>query len=132
MEHKVITRQAAEEISAGIPTGVKESRLLSGSWDGPYAIAVVVADNIKPKAEIHKSTADVWCVLSGKGKMILGGKLVEPEFISEIELTSDSIEGGEEIQVAEGDVIDIPPGVAHQFDARGGRLELLILKIRMS
>ena len=37
--------------------------------------------------------------------------------------------GGESFLAKEGDVVDIPPGVPHQIDVRGGRMETIIVKI---
>lgn len=89
----------------------------------------MVMDNVMPDAEIHESKRDLWYVISGKGIFILGGELVDKKNNGGGELTGSSIEGGELFAVVAGDVIDIPAGVSHQIDARGERLEMLIVKI---
>lgn len=129
MTHVMIKKNQVAKAAETIGHGIKKSVLLSGAWDGNYAVAVVVVDGIKPKAEVHEHAADVWRVEKGKGKFIIGGSLVLLETIREGELAADVIEGGVVFDVEEGDVIDIPPGIPHQIDATGTRLELLIVKI---
>ncbi len=129
MNAKVIRKDEIVHAGASVEQNVKKAVLLSGDWDGKYAVAVVVVDCSKPKAEVHEHAADVWRVMKGSGKFILGGEMQNPEKIREGEWTADEISGGEIVEVGEGDLIDIPAGVPHQIDARGGRLELQIVKI---
>ena len=129
MEYKVIGNKEIENALSTIGRDIKKSSLLSGNWSEPYALAIMVMDNVKPDAEVHESKRDLWYVVSGKGIFILGGTLVDRKDKGEGELTGSSIEGGEIFEVGGGDVIDIPAGVAHQIDARGERLEMLIVKI---
>lgn len=129
MKWKSVHSEEIERAALGIEPDIKKSVLLSGSWDGNYAVAVVVVDHVKPKAEVHEKATDIWRVLKGKGKFVLGGKLVSPEMVRAGEFVADMIEGGEIIEVSEGDVIDIPSGVPHQINPEGARLELLIIKI---
>lgn len=131
MNYKIINKQEILKIVEGLGKNLKKSVLLSGSWEGPYAIASVVFDNIMPKAELHERAVDVWHVLKGSGKFILGGQLNNPEKIAENEFTGDSIQEGEEFIVRAGDIIDIPAGIAHQVDAGGTRLETIIVKIKL-
>lgn len=124
-----MTNKEAAEIELAAGSRAKTVKLLSGSWDGPYAVASVVLDDVLPDAEMHEHAADIWFVRKGSAKFILGGELKNPVSLRKGEKTAASIAGGKEQEVAEGDVIDIPPGVPHQIDARGRRIELLIVKI---
>ncbi len=131
---KTLTSQKIKEVCRSLIGAGKHVILLSGDWKGPYAVAVVVIDDIKASAEVHKTSADVWQVIDGNATFILGGSLLMPtekisgELIEET-IIADTITGGEPIKIFPGDVIDVPPGVPHQIDARGGRVELLINKI---
>ena len=89
----------------------------------------MVFDNVMADAELHEGEDEIWIVKKGSAKFILGGELKNPVSLRTGEKTAASIAGGKEQEVAEGDVIDIPPGVPHQIDARGGRIELLIVKV---
>lgn len=131
MTHTVITSDAIAKATDGIGQNIKKSALLSGAWDGKYAVATVVIDGVKPKAEVHKNAADIWRVLKGRGQFILGGALKNEEQVTEQEFVAETITGGEMFGVSEGDMIDIPAGIPHQIDPQGGRLELLIVKINL-
>ena len=124
-----MTNKEAAEIELAATPRAKTVKLLSGVWDGPYAVASVVFDNVMADAELHERAADIWIVQKGSAKFILGGELKNPVSWRTGEKTSASIAGGKEQEVAEGDVIDIPPGIPHQIDARGRRIELLIVKV---
>jgi len=129
MSYKIVTNKEAAEIELAATPRAKTVKLLSGVWDGPYAVASVVFDNVMADAELHERAADIWIVQKGSAKFILGGELKNPVSLRTGEKTSASIAGGKEQEVAEGDVIDIPPGIPHQIDARGRRIELLIVKV---
>lgn len=129
MEYKIITNGSLVEAAGGIEQSVKKAVLFSGAWDGKYAVATVVIDGLKPKAEVHNNAADIWRVLKGRGKFIMGGELEDAEEIMPGEFSADSIVGWKAHEVSEGDVIDVPPGVPHQIDPQGGRIVLLIIKI---
>lgn len=131
MTYKVIKQKQISDISDKSKGENKSVSLLSGSWAGRYAIASIVFDNIMPKAEVHEKTVDVWYILKGGGKFILGGQLKNSQKIAKNELTGDSIQKGEEFIVEAGDIIDIPVGIAHQVDARGTRLKTIIVKIKI-
>ena len=131
MNAKIIRKDEVSQAGASVERNVKKAVLFSGAWDGTYAVAVVVVDGIKPKAEVHERAADVWRVMKGSGKFILGGAMQNAEKIREGEWTADEISGGEIGEVGEGDLIDIPAGVPHQIDAVGTRLELQIVKINI-
>src|SRR3989344_7192827 len=129
MDYKVLNQDQAKNAFGQIGKDIKKAILQSGGWSGSYALATMVMDNVKPDAEIHESKRDLWYVVSGKGIFILGGTLVDKKDKGKGELTGSSIERGEIFEVGAGDVIDIPAGVPHQIDARGERLEMLIVKI---
>ena len=126
---RVITKDYIQNAAQEAGRGIKKVELLSGAWDGPYAVASVVIDDVRPDAEVHEHAADVWHVLKGSGKFILGGKLENAKEVRAGEFTASSIRGGIEYEVTDGDVVDIPAGVPHQIDAAGSRLEMLIIKI---
>lgn len=130
MNYSVITSDAALNAASAVGKNEKKSVVLASAWDKPYTIASLVVDGIQPPAEVHEHDIDVFRVIGGKGAFILGGTLVNQKDNGGGEWVGDSIEGGERHEVSVGDIIDIPPGVPHQFDVSGGRMELVIVKIR--
>lgn len=129
MKYKIISNKENTETAFVAIKGAKTVKLLSGAWNGPYAVASVVLDDVLPDAEVHEHAADIWFVQKGGAKFILGGELPDKKMLRAGEWSAPSIVGGEIRDVSEGDLIDIPPGVAHQIDARGTRIELLIVKV---
>ena len=67
------------------------------------------------QAEIHTKDADVIYVLQGSATFITGGEAVDAKTTAPDELRGSSIRNGQTRQIAKGDVIIVPHGVAHQF-----------------
>ena len=67
------------------------------------------------QAEVHSHDTDIFYVLKGSADLIVGGKVSEPQQLSEGEIRGASIEGGEPRVIASGDVVVIPRGVPHWF-----------------
>ena len=65
--------------------------------------------------EYHERVVDVMHVIRGTATVVTGGTLVEPREVAAGELRAGSVEGGTTHELAEGDVLAIPNGVAHQF-----------------
>jgi glc operon protein GlcG len=66
-------------------------------------------------AEIHTQDADIVYVLDGTATLVTGGTAVDVKTIEPGELRGESIQGGDERQLKEGDVIIVPAGVPHWF-----------------
>ena len=128
---KVTKKEEIQELAESLPPNDKISKLINGDLGGNYATAVVVIDNVKGKGEVHEKMRDVWYIISGNGKFNLGGEMENPQPSSKKpgEWSCKSLNGAETISVGPGDVIDIPPGVPHQIDAIGNRLEIFLVKV---
>jgi len=66
-------------------------------------------------AEIHINDADVVRVLRGTAALVTGGRATGLKQTGPDEFRGDAIEGGEEREIREGDVIVIPAGTPHWF-----------------
>jgi mannose-6-phosphate isomerase-like protein (cupin superfamily) len=64
--------------------------------------------------ELHKAETDVFMVQSGGGILQVGGEIVDRKD-SPNGATGTSIRGGEKHMMTVGDVINIPPNVAHTW-----------------
>ena len=92
----------------------KGSVLFDGSDGRNYMVHASRRE--KPgQAEVHTKDADVIYVLDGKATFVTGGEAVDAKTIAPDELRGSSIRNGETRQIAKGDVIIVPHGVAHQF-----------------
>jgi uncharacterized protein GlcG (DUF336 family) len=67
------------------------------------------------EVEYHEAVVDVMHVVQGNARVVTGGAMVDPREVAPGELRADSIEGGTEHALSEGDVLAIPNGVPHQF-----------------
>jgi mannose-6-phosphate isomerase-like protein (cupin superfamily) len=82
------------------------------------------------KAELHKVKADVIVIQSGKATLVTGGEVIDPKDTGPNEIQGSGIKGGVKHEVAPGDIIEIPPGVPHQFFlAPGTQITYLVVKV---
>lgn len=65
--------------------------------------------------EQHDGIIDVVIVQSGRGELVLGGTLVDPESGSSGEWRGSDLTGGERYPLGPGDVMHIPATVPHRF-----------------
>ena len=76
---------------------------------------------------VHAASADVWVVTAGTATAITGGKLVDGRKRPNVDdEAGSSIRDGVEQALKPGDVLYVPPGVAHGFkDVKGFRAFLI-------
>ena len=76
---------------------------------------------------VHATSADVWVMTAGTATAITGGQLVDGKKRPNVDdEAGSSIRGGVERALKPGDVLYIPPGVAHGFkDVKGFRAFLI-------
>ncbi len=65
-------------------------------------------------AEVHLHEDDVFFCMEGSVRFVLGGRLVDPWTKDGLTFLANSIEGGKEVVLYEGDWLHIPAGQAHQ------------------
>jgi mannose-6-phosphate isomerase-like protein (cupin superfamily) len=82
------------------------------------------------KVEVHQAKADVIVVQSGTATLVTGGDVLDPTPTGPGELQGSSLKNGVSRQIGPGDVIEIPPGVPHQFLlAPGTQITYLVVKV---
>src|SRR4026207_2020278 len=76
---------------------------------------------------VHALSADTWVVMEGSATAVTGGELLEPkQNPNSDDLSGSSIKGGVEQPLKPGDILFVPPGVAHGFkDIKGFRAYLI-------
>lgn len=85
---------------------------------------------VSGKVEQHQVKADVIVIQTGTATLITGGEMLDPTPTGPNELQGTSIRGGVKHDVGPGDVIEIPPGVPHQFIlAPGTQITYLVVKV---
>lgn len=77
--------------------------------------AFVAYRNGPGEAEIHVKQADLLLIRTGKGTVLVGGKIVEGKPTGPDEIRGKSIEGATKYPIAAGDVLYVPANTVHQF-----------------
>jgi mannose-6-phosphate isomerase-like protein (cupin superfamily) len=109
---------------------------------GTYNVAVGVlhrAAKAKQTAISHAQVTEVYHIIEGAGTFVTGGEMVEPtpspadgntvKVLVGPSTGGTSIRGGQSRKVGPGDVIVIPPGVAHWFSAVESDMNYLVVRI---
>jgi mannose-6-phosphate isomerase-like protein (cupin superfamily) len=85
---------------------------------------------VSGKVEVHQVKADVIVIQTGTATLVTGGDVIDPTPSGPNEMQGSSIKGGVSHQIGPGDVIEIPPGVPHQFLlAPGTQITYLVVKV---
>jgi mannose-6-phosphate isomerase-like protein (cupin superfamily) len=109
---------------------------------GKYNVAVGVlhrAARAKHTAISHAQVTEVYHIVQGSGTLVTGGTIVDPTAVaadSETHrvlvgpsTTGPSIRDGASRAVGPGDVIVIPPGVAHWFSGVDADMNYLVVRV---
>jgi mannose-6-phosphate isomerase-like protein (cupin superfamily) len=102
---------------------VINKRVLEG---GSHSINIrIVKEGDAPL--VHAKSADIWVMTAGTATAITGGQLLDPQKRPNVDdEAGSSIRGGTEQPLKPGDILYIPPGVAHGFkDVKGFRAFLI-------
>jgi mannose-6-phosphate isomerase-like protein (cupin superfamily) len=82
------------------------------------------------QAEIHNLDTDIFYLLDGSATLVTGGTAVEAKATAPNEMRGTRIDGGETHQLSKGQVVVIPAGVPHWFQAVSGNLLYYTVKVR--
>ncbi len=109
---------------------------------GKYNVAVGVlhrAAKAKQSAISHAQVTEVYHIIDGAGTLVTGGEMVDstpsPADGNTVKVLvgpstgGASIRGGQSRRVGPGDVIVIPPGVAHWFSAVESDMNYLVVRV---
>ena len=81
------------------------------------------------EVEFHDRVVDVMHVVEGRATVVTGGVMIDPREIAPGELRARAVEGGEAHELHEGDVLQIPNGVPHQFTDVSDPFLYLVVKV---
>jgi mannose-6-phosphate isomerase-like protein (cupin superfamily) len=96
----------------------------AGGGSDKHQVGISIVYRLKgqsnPNFAVHDDVAEVYHVLEGKGRMLLGGKVVDwqrrPTSAGNGPGSGGTkSEGAKEIQIAKGDVLIIPAGTPHRW-----------------
>jgi mannose-6-phosphate isomerase-like protein (cupin superfamily) len=81
------------------------------------------------EAEVHLRDTDVIHVLEGKATLVTGGRIVAGREVAAGEIRGTSIEAGTERRIGPGDVVVVPSGTPHWFEAVEGPVVYYVVKV---
>ncbi len=81
------------------------------------------------KAEVHTTDTDVFYVLEGSADFVTGGEVAEPAVEGPGEIRGPAIVGGDSRRLAAGDVVVVPAGTPHWFEAVEGPMTYFVVKV---
>ncbi len=109
---------------------------------GKYNVAVGVlhrAAKARQTAIEHAQVTEVYHIIDGTGTFVTGGTMVDPtpspadgttvKILVGPSTNGASIRGGQSRKVGPGDVVVIPPGVAHWFSAVESDMNYLVVRV---
>ncbi len=67
--------------------------------------------------EVHVKDTDILYVLEGSATLVTGGTLVDPKEVAPDEIRGSAISGGETREITKGEVVVVPNGTPHWFQA---------------
>jgi mannose-6-phosphate isomerase-like protein (cupin superfamily) len=110
------------------PKGVPPAGAARANFEG---VAMMISHRTAgDRVEVHQTVADIMVVQSGEATLVTGGEVVDPVQSGPNEMAGSGIKGGVSRTLVAGDVVEIPPGVPHQyFIAPGGQITYLLVKV---
>lgn len=121
VQAKIAKAEAA--VKAGKPIPPQELLALA-----PYRAAMEYRTSVGG-ASTHREENEFFYAIEGSGHLVTGGKLLDEKEVNPRNLGGSAIAGGQGQEVAKGDWIMVPAGVAHWFDRIDGRLVLMSMKM---
>jgi mannose-6-phosphate isomerase-like protein (cupin superfamily) len=109
---------------------------------GKYNVAVGVlhrSAKAKQNAISHSQVTEMYYVLAGSGTFVTGGTMTQPseapadgttvKVLVGPSTNGTGVTGGQSRKISMGDIIIVPPGVAHWFSAIGQDLDYLVFRV---
>jgi glc operon protein GlcG len=81
------------------------------------------------EAEVHARDTDILYVLEGTASFVTGGRIVDGAEIAPDEIRGPRIEGGTQRTLAPGEVVVVPNGTPHWFEAVPGPFVYYVVKV---
>ena len=81
------------------------------------------------QSEVHEKVTDIFYVTDGQATVVLGGELTGSKMTRPYEYRGNAIRNGQAYEVTKGDVLVIPAGTPHWFQAVPDEVSYLVVKV---
>jgi|HubBroStandDraft_4_1064222.scaffolds.fasta_scaffold531330_1 mannose-6-phosphate isomerase-like protein (cupin superfamily) len=99
------------------------------SW-GPYQGHLGYRTSPQPLIYTNDDFAEYWFILDGEGTISLGGTLLSPKRIGP-HAEAATVQGATDYKVAKGDMVMMPPGLAHAITQVRGKLVYVSMHLQL-
>ncbi len=97
---------------------------------GNHNVLMVYREASGP-SETHAEWTDFYVVQSGTATLLVGGTVTNPRDDAPGEVRGTGVDGARKVELKAGDVVNIPPGTAHQVVVAAGKpITYLIVKVK--
>ncbi len=125
----VMSAQSLDDLQKTLQPDNKTSELIDS---GGMQLRVAVQhekNKTGAAAELHDASDDVYYVLDGSAKLVLGGKLEAPKETDQGEWRSPRIVDGKTVEIKKGDLVIVPRGTPHQRSTENKDFTMILIKI---
>jgi mannose-6-phosphate isomerase-like protein (cupin superfamily) len=116
-----------QQVSAAFAKG--ETLAQGKSGQGVFKVMTARRDG-PGEVELHTLDTDIVYILKGTATFVTGGKIADEQHIAPEEVRGQSIEGGTPHHLSPDDIIIIPHGVPHWFEAVQPPFLYFVVKVR--
>jgi len=114
-----------------VATAFAKGETLTQGSSGGGVYKVMTARRDGPgEVEVHALDTDVFYIVKGSATFVTGGKVVDAKKTAPDEVRGKSIQGGTPHHLSQGDIIIIPHGAPHWFEAVQPPFLYLVVKVR--
>lgn len=114
-----------------VTTAFGKGEILTQGKSGQGIYRVLTARRDGPgEVEVHALDTDIIYVIKGGATFVTGGKVVDAKKTVPNEMRGKSIQGGTPYHLSQGDILIIPHGVPHWFEAVQPPFLYLVVKVR--
>ncbi len=97
---------------------------------GSHNVLMVYREASGP-SETHAEWTDFYVVQSGTATLLVGGTVTNPRVDAPGEVRGTGVDGARKVELKAGDIVNIPPGTAHQVVVAAGKpITYLIVKVK--
>lgn len=97
---------------------------------GNHNVLMVYREASGP-SETHAEWTDFYVVQSGTATLLVGGTVTNPRVDAPGEVRGTGVDGARKVELKAGDIVNIPPGTAHQVVVAAGKpITYLIVKVK--